>query len=58
MTPCFGGKSSPFMGSHDPEGHWQGQTVIHSRNLFVDKGVGKLGINWALVMRHSDAPFR
>jgi hypothetical protein len=42
MTPGFGGKSASFVGSHDPESHRLGVSVIHSRNLFLGKSRSKL----------------
>ena len=41
MSPGFRGEPSPFMGSHHSKCHTEGQTVIHSRNLFPDKGASK-----------------
>ena len=43
VSPGFRGEPSPFMGSHNSKCHTEGQTVIHSRNLFPDKGASKAG---------------
>lgn len=56
VTPGFGGKSAPFVGSHDPECHRQRQSIIHSRNLFAVKGSGKNARKCVKRIPHTGAP--